>query len=281
MPKKSPPAHVYKYQPVNTRTLSNLKQASIWFSAPADFNDPFDCALRGIDPEQGLPDSELQRVLDQIRRNPGMSAKLQAEMCTADGKPTPKFRESVIRSLQSAIENERKVRREQRGVACFSELRDDIVMWSHYADGHRGFCLEFSTAFMPFSKALQVNYQDNFPTIPAGVLFSDHHAGHDEGTTHQLMQAFVLTKAPCWGYEKEWRTLHIDANKLFTYDYHALTGIYFGAAMPYAQKEIISLILRGAPTQLYEMQQAERGFALTPRTVTYTPFPYQQKSESA
>ena len=63
MPKKSPPAHVYKYQPVNTRTLSNLKQASIWFSAPADFNDPFDCALRGIDPEQAALDHETHQAL--------------------------------------------------------------------------------------------------------------------------------------------------------------------------------------------------------------------------
>ena len=170
MPKKQPPSHLYKYQPFNVRTLANLKQASIWFSAPVDFNDPFDCALSGVDPER-VPDSEVQRVLDQLIEKPGLSPKVRAEMCTADGKATLKFRESLIKSLEGAFEDQRKIRREQRGVACFSELHDDIVMWSHYADGHRGFCLEFSTAFMPFSKAFQVCYQDNFPTIPAGVLF--------------------------------------------------------------------------------------------------------------
>jgi hypothetical protein len=31
-------------------------------------------------------------------------------------------------------------------VACFSEVNDDFLMWSHYASGHSGVCLEFEVA---------------------------------------------------------------------------------------------------------------------------------------
>ena len=73
----------------------------------------------------------------------------------------------------------------------------------------------------------------------------------------------------------------MEPNKLFTYEYQALSGIYFGAAMPYVHKEIISLVLQGSPTQLNEMLRLERGFALTSRKVTYTPFAYKPTSETA
>ena len=38
------PQRLYKYQPFTTYALENLKGRQIWFSAPAAFNDPFDCA---------------------------------------------------------------------------------------------------------------------------------------------------------------------------------------------------------------------------------------------
>lgn len=277
MPNFQRPTRLYKYQPLTIQTLANLKQRSVWFSAPAHFNDPFDCALSGIDPDK-VTDAECQDVLDEMLRSPGMSATLQMEMRTADGKVTPKFRESLIKSLQRAFEDERKVRREQRGVACFSELRDDVMMWSHYADGHRGFCLEFSTASEPFSKAFPVSYQDTFPHIPANVLFRrERNPEEEDETVRKILQAFVLTKAPCWSYEHEWRAMHLQHSMLYTYDWRALTGLYFGAAMEYAHKEIISLVVRDSPTQLYSMKTETRGFKLGTERVTYTPFVYKSE----
>lgn len=45
---------------------------------------------------------------------------------------------------------------QHQGIACFSAKVDDLLMWSHYADGHRGFCLEFEGSYPPLSKALLV-----------------------------------------------------------------------------------------------------------------------------
>ena len=272
MAKTPVPSRLYKYQPFNAQTLANLKQASIWFSAPINFNDPYDCALSVVDPDK-LTDADFMRALDYVRSRKQMSEKLKAEMCP-DGVPTPAFRESVVKSVRRVYDERKKVQLEQRGVACFSEHSTDIMMWSHYADGHRGFCLEFDTSLPPFTKAMQVCYSDTVPSInPIDVLVEDHSDAED----NELLRAFVLTKAPCWSYEREWRLMHEEASKLYCYGEHALSGVYFGAAMPYPHKEIICLVLRGAPIQFHEMLRDERSFRLHSRPVTYTPYVYQAR----
>jgi hypothetical protein len=259
------PPRLFKYQTLAPHSLTNIRQASIWFSAPSRFNDPFDCALSIVKTE--LSDSDFQRGLDYVRRETRMTPKLEAELCSA-GEPTPRFREIVLQSIKGVFEERRTIQSHHRGVACFSAKSDDLLMWSHYSDGHRGFCLEFDTSFEPFTKAKPVVYRDDVRSFnPIDIL--------DRADNGELLEAMVYTKATCWSYEQEWRLLHIEANKLYTYDYHALTGVYLGAAMPFPEKEIISLVLRGAPTQLYEMVRDDKGFRLSSRPMNYTPPDYK------
>lgn len=144
------------------------------------------------------------------------------------------------------------------------------MMWSHYADGHRGFCLEFDTAQLPFNKALEVHYVDTPPQLnPVDVLVEDPSDDKDNA----LLRAFVFTKARCWSYEQEWRLRHEEPSKLYGYGDGPLTGIYFGAEMPFAHREILSLVTRGASIQLHEMKRDTRSFTLHSQAVTYTPPP--------
>ena len=56
-----------------------------------------------------------------------------------------------------------------RGVCCFSEIKDGLLMWAHYSSGYKGFCLEFCTdngAMIAFAgamrlKAMQTNDLEN------------------------------------------------------------------------------------------------------------------------
>jgi hypothetical protein len=261
------PQRLYKYQPFNAQTLENLMQASVWFSAPINLNDPYDCDLAGIDTAK-LTDADFQLALNYIR--PHMTPEEEAQMCP-DDVITPKFRETLIKHLEGVFEEQREVRRQHRGIACFSEHSDDIVMWSHYANGHRGFCLEFDTQIKPFSTAKPVNYDDRFPSVPIRLLFTDHAAGHDEDDTDLLLEAFVLTKATCWTYEHEWRAMHMEASKRFGYGPHGLTGLYLGAAMPDAQREILFRVMHGTPVTFYVMRRDKRGFRLLSQRVSTEP----------
>ena len=38
-------------------------------------------------------------------------------------------------------------------------------MWAHYADGHKGLCLEFDANNVPFRNVDKVNYKTEYPDI--------------------------------------------------------------------------------------------------------------------
>jgi len=260
---KGPPPRLYKYQPFNAKTLTNLTRASIWFSAPINVNDPYDCASWVVQADE-VSEADFPRLLAYVRgRDPALTAKL-----------TPaELREAFIASARRAYDERRRIQREQRGIACFSATRTDIMMWSHYADGHRGFCLEFDTSRLPFSKGLEVTYVDNPPLLnPVDVLVEDP----SDDKNNALLRAFVLTKARCWSYEQEWRLIHAEPSKLYGYGVGPLTGVYFGAEMPRAHKEIIALVTRGEAVPLHEMVRDPRSFTLHGQAVTYKPPPAGQ-----
>ena len=59
--------------------------------------------------------------------------------------------------------------REHAGVLCLTRLPLIPLMWAHYADQHRGICLEFDTTVAPERNPLgethHVGYQQDYPTL--------------------------------------------------------------------------------------------------------------------
>jgi DUF2971 family protein len=259
------PDRLYKYQPFTAQTLENLKDRTLWFSAAARFNDPYDCALSVHKTE--LTDEELSHALEYLVQRTNKRSALEARF-KPNGVFTEEFRSAVINGARDALENRTKVQVHERGVACLAEDNRDLLMWAHYADGHRGFCLEFDGSVEPFSKARRVVYSSEMPRLsPVDIL--------NENGKVDLVEKMILTKASCWAYEREWRIPHLQANLAYTYPWQALMGLYFGAAMPRAQIEIVALILQGSPTKLYQMQRSSEEFSVSEHPVTYTPFRYE------
>jgi hypothetical protein len=82
------------------------------------------------------------------------------------------------------------------GLVCYSAVIDDPVIWSHYADAHRGMALEFEFENPPLSVAyspddLRQVLDPNDPEIQGDSLWAI-----TIGFTH---------KAKSWDYEKEYR----------------------------------------------------------------------------
>jgi hypothetical protein len=151
-------------------------------------------------------------------------------------------------------------------IACFSECVDNLQMWSHYADGHRGFCLEFSGNNRPFSVAVPVKYYDENPIpnlepkIPWEQMSKERKLRNQAKMQRRARFVCITTKSSGWSYEKEWRLAWGSKNGVQVYDASLLTGIYLGCAMPSVHKEIVAQILNGSPTQIYEMRRSETKF---------------------
>src|ERR1700704_3968385 len=60
--------------------------------------------------------------------------------------------EEALARLSAVVQREISKRR----IYCLTPIPHSILMWSHYADNHRGVCLEFDTANRLFSLAMKV-----------------------------------------------------------------------------------------------------------------------------
>ena len=101
----------------------------------------------------------------------------------------------VNASLELHINNFRA----KHGMLCFCRNWDNLLLWSHYGDGHAGICLGFDP---PEKNAyeMEVQYQPNVIQI-ADVEEIDEH----------FMERLLRTKHESWSYEQESR-MFIDVN---------------------------------------------------------------------
>jgi len=149
---KAIPPKLYKYQSIGSgsHTIDNLKNGEIWFSKPNLLNDPFDMAIPLLINENApdedylvLYDKVMERITDPVARS------LVASKLISNGKPSPEYK-ARINVYQLELSQQKVIDDfSQRGIACFSTRKDNILMWSHYAEGHKGLCLEFDTNYPP------------------------------------------------------------------------------------------------------------------------------------
>jgi hypothetical protein len=105
-------------------------------------------------------------------------------------------------------------------VLCLSQKRDDILMWSHYANQHTGICLGFDREKWPLLQkhAKAMCYQDEYPLV--NVLGPD-----PEKETQKL----VFIKSAKWAYEAEWRVVRAaPGTQKYIFPSEALAEIVFG-----------------------------------------------------
>lgn len=100
-----------------------------------------------------------------------------------------------------------------KGVISLSATNSDLLLWSHYAAGHTGVCVEFEMEKDHLLKtATKINYQENMPEI-------------DDNDPDN----FVFTKCIDWKYEAEFRVVKDKgAKKYHKIKPSCITGVYFG-----------------------------------------------------
>lgn len=126
--------------------------------------------------------------------------------------------------------------RQGMGICSLSELKDSEEMWNNYADGKKGYCIEYDLqGYKNINLLFPVVYQNNRETnivinmVAAfiGQMIIGMSYGQIKADRSQFMRMF-LTKDTKWAYQKEWRLLG-DANyKLSAPSIHA---IYLGKNM--------------------------------------------------
>ena len=181
---------VYKY--LHPDRIDVLEKCLIRFTQPAALNDPFETlpdftayreSIRESITERRLP--EHKNVLDQFGVNDAM---------IADG----------------ALANIGVLLSRHFGILSLSRCREQILMWSHYADSHRGFVIGFDSEDPFFSASTgtaigglkEVRYSDSRALLPSDGLKS-----LNAGELNVWNDNIFFTKSIEWKYEQEMRIL--------------------------------------------------------------------------
>ncbi len=96
------------------------------------------------------------------------------------------------------------------GIISLTEKNNDILMWSHYADNHKGMCIGLEEDFANHKAESGLQLDD--PLLPIPVSYNQNRLDIDKGISidrfaHDLYRAQVLNKYKEWEYEKEKRIL--------------------------------------------------------------------------
>jgi hypothetical protein len=86
---------------------------------------------------------------------------------------------------------------ESIGLICFSKGRRNPVLWSHYADGHKGLCFGFD---VPKAHVKKVKYSATRTVADMPSIFAGMESGEAE------IRRWLGTKYNHWSYEQELRT---------------------------------------------------------------------------
>ncbi len=197
---------LHHYEKFNSEYLATtLRDHTIHCSNPANLNDPWDCKP-AFDPH-ALDDPEvLER--EMAWRTPHPAKHLWEEQMRADPDARVQFMLEASKSIQAMVA--------ERRIYCLTPKADNVLMWSHYADNHRGICLVFGVADNPlFRTASEVVYRKEYP----------HWVPCDINDRPGLVMELILSKSCDWSYEEEYRLVSVRTSDLS--NFQQLHGDFF------------------------------------------------------
>jgi len=250
-----------KYHPLS------LTDNQLHFTSPYYMNDPFDFKI----PPNFLmldTDEKLYEYIDACMD--GLTEEFILQMGGWAHLREYKLREFKADLHKMQINYESKyfpVTDKNFGLLCFSQVWDSILMWSHYACNHFGFCLgfhkkKFLDEYREGSLGL-VQYQD-FPNVDP-VKMKD--------PVSYIMQSHI--KHPGWGYEEEFRLVKVEApepltddQRKFTYPDHFLKDITLGLRIEDDDKAAIIQEGLKKNVPFYQVEKVPLSFQLSRRLLT-------------
>ena len=132
------------------------------------------------------------------------------------------------------------------GIYSLTSNNNNLLMWSHYADSHRGYCIgfdKFELADSTRGMIGKVTYSSSFPKIQ---MFDENYASFSR---------ILMTKSKHWEYEDEYRITKSDASrKVFKFKDTAIKEIIFGCKIDQRhRKKIISIAkAKSSPIKLFD-----------------------------
>lgn len=201
----------YKYKQLNNDSINALENDYLWLANFDSLNDPYECSILFDNHEfsrhsflqtdfpskfKSLFNIEISKEEIDVIIKSEEPYRTYTKICNHKGIVLHVSPEEQLHKAQEMWKEITERGRSNVRICSFSERNDSLLMWSHYANEHKGICLEYDFEF-----------DENVRTFLQPVLYTNklykQKTINEPFAINQIMAS--LTKAKDWQYEKEWR----------------------------------------------------------------------------
>lgn len=265
------PQYLYKYRFWNNDNHKRLlTHNELYFTSARKFNDPFDCTVP-VRYDLMTREQALALYRKHLKKdNPQWSSeKIEQEAISYVEEGS--YRDP--KNWERWLDWQKKFKYRYFGIFSVTEVPDSILMWSHYADSHKGFCVGFDAEKLHMFRRtyweetdakidhVEVEYFDDYP-----ILRPCEKREVDE------VKEQLRIKASDWKYEKEHRFILIgETKKKVLLPNGIVSEVILGCRMPLEHKDEIIGALRQRPTRirLFQAKEKREQFGLDFQEIDY------------
>ncbi|MCH8029197.1 MAG: DUF2971 domain-containing protein [Candidatus Dadabacteria bacterium] len=264
---KEIPQTLYKYRSWDNKFHRRLlTHSEIFFSSVDRFNDPFEGTIPIIYTEDVLIKKATKHIKEMYPSLKPKEARRKAKqrLIKAGTSKNPKKQKEI----------QYGIKKKRFGICTLSEIADNIPMWSHYADHHKGICVGFDT------KKIVKYFELNFKKVGTIDLYPIDYVREypelipDEPDKYNYVLKSVIVKSIDWKYEREWRLISIGKDHTnFTLNVpdDVICKIILGYRIAEEHKENIIKVLnsKNRKIPLYQASIMDTAFGLDFKEIEY------------
>jgi hypothetical protein len=182
-------------------SLKNLRDDTIYFQSPINFNDPYDCKVV-VNPctyEEWVAGIE-KAVVKEFKKE------------SKDTQEQEIVRQKSIGNPDIALERYKRILNTEvsrYGVFCLTPNPLDMLMWAHYGEKHRGICFQVDIniclkTFFANESILDIGHVNYVPEIPQIDFIRSWLTGDNDAALQQARE-ITFSKWDKWENEDEIR----------------------------------------------------------------------------
>ena len=295
------PSRLFRFRDCSEMNFDAFNEDKLFAVTSDKFNDPYDCLFR-YDKERlrnsikmGMTTDFVYTLREFFRKGGNFPDTLKTlfepdflnltkesianandEAIERYGEITTSIKQTLDENIDKLSEEAVQAVKQMAFIACFSEVIHSVTMWSHYANSHKGFALEYDTKGFQLkcqfcdnlkqcNKAAVCNF---YPVIYQqqrydATDFLGWYIGRSMGVPIKNPDTFassksLLYKSSQWSYEKEWRLIVSKLNEFQDKSpvciYHLRPrAIYYGSRISSIHKKLLHLMAKEKGIKEYQM----------------------------
>ena len=313
------PSKLYRNRPCSEMNIDAFNEDKLYAVTPDKFNDPYDSLFRYD--KEGLRKTVLssaskefivslrdyfrsggtfpemyctiypQDILDSIRNN---LVNTDDALIENIGQNIEVIKEYLSYSIDNLTDEAVKSVKQSAYITCFSETIHSVTMWSHYADSHKGFALEYDTSAFQLKcqscdkmkQCKKASVCNIYPVIYHKQRYDAtdylaYYIGKRLGMPMKNPDTFttskcLLYKSPQWSYEKEWRLIVSKINEFQDKIPVCISNIrpnaiYYGADIASINRKMLHMSAKETGIKEYQMYIDNKSYNYSMKFKRYDP----------